>query len=59
MIRDTHSNALVSTDRVALDKYRMEKQRIKHIDQLRRDVADLQEKVKNICSAIDRITEEK
>jgi len=60
MIRDTHSKALISTDKVALDKYRMEKQRVKQIDLLRKDVADLQEKVRNICTIIDRIiTEEK
>lgn len=59
MIRDSYSNAVLSTDRAALDKYRMEKQRAKQIDQLRKDVADLQETVSNICKIIDRITEEK
>lgn len=59
MIRDSYSNAVLSTDRAALDKYRMEKQRVKQIDQLRKDVADLQETVSNICKIIDRITEEK
>lgn len=59
MIRDDQSKALLSVDRAALDKYRMEKQRSRHIDQLRKDVADLQEKVSNICKTIDRITEEK
>lgn len=59
MIRDDRSKALLSTDRVALDKYRMEKQRSRQIEQLRKDVADLQEKVSNICKIIDRITEEK
>ena len=59
MIRDDQSKALLSVDRAALDKYRMEKQRSRHIDQLRKDVADLQEKVSNICKIIDRITEEK
>lgn len=59
MIRDVHSNALIATDRAALDKYRVEKQRIRQIDQLRRDVADLQEQVRNICAIIDRIVTEK
>ena len=59
MIRDTYSNALLATDRKALDKYRMEKQRVKQIEDLRKDVADLQEKVGNICKIIDRIIEEK
>lgn len=59
MIRDDQSKALLSVDRAALDKYRIEKQRSRHIDQLRKDVADLQEKVSNICKIIDRITEEK
>jgi len=60
MIRDSYSNALLATDVKELDKYRMEKQRVKQIEQLRRDVADLQETVRNICQRIDRIvTEEK
>lgn len=59
MIRDVNTNAVLSTDKVALDKYRMEKQRVMQIEQLRRDVAQLQETVKNICKVIDRITEEK
>ena len=60
MIRDSYSNALLATDVKELDKYRMEKQRVKQIEQLRRDVADLQETVHNICQRIDRIvTEEK
>lgn len=59
MIRDAHSNALIEVDRTALDKYRQEKQRVKQIDQLRRDVADLQQTVVNICKIIDKIVEEK
>lgn len=59
MIRDTHSNAIISTDRTALDKYRMEKQRVRQIEQLRKDVAELQNTVVNICKILDRITEEK
>jgi hypothetical protein len=59
MMRDVGSNALVSTDKAALDKYRIEKQRVRQIDQLRKDIADLQEKVSNICMIIDRIIEEK
>lgn len=59
MIRDDHSKALLSVDKSALDKYRMEKQRARQIDQLRKDVADLQKQVSNICQIIDRITEEK
>lgn len=59
MIRDVNTNAVLSTDRAALDKYRIEKQRVVQIEQLRRDVAQLQDTVKNICKVIDRITEEK
>jgi hypothetical protein len=59
MIRDTNSKAVLSTDRAALDKYRMEKQRVRQIEQLRKDVADLQQTVLNICKIIDKITEEK
>lgn len=58
MIRDTYSHALLATDRKALDKYRIEKQRIKQIEELRRDVANLQEKVAHICKIIDHIIEE-
>jgi hypothetical protein len=59
MIRDAHSNALIEVDRTALDKYRQEKQRVRQIDQLRKDVADLQQTVVNICKIIDKIVEEK
>ena len=59
MIRDANTNAVLSTDKTALDKYRMEKQRVRQMEQLRRDVADLQQTVSNICKVIDKITEEK
>jgi hypothetical protein len=59
MIRDAHSNALIEVDRTALDKYRREKQRIKQINELRKDVADLKQTVANICKIIDKIVEEK
>lgn len=59
MIRDSNTKALLETDTIALDKYRMEKQRIRQIDQLRKDVSALQETVQRICNVIDRITEEK
>ncbi len=58
MIRDSYSNALLTTDVRELDKYRMEKQRVKQIEQLRKDVADLQETVRNICKVIDRVVKE-
>lgn len=59
MIRDTNTNAILSTDKAALDKYRMEKQRVVQIEQLRKDVAQLQDTVRNICKVIDKIVEEK
>ena len=58
MIRDVNSNALISTDIIARDKYRLEKQRIRQIEKLREDVANLQEKVDNICRVIDKIIRE-
>ncbi len=59
MIRDSYSKALLETDVTALDKYRMERQKVKEIQQLRKDVAALQDTMRHICQIIDRITEEK
>lgn len=59
MIRDSHSQALVSVDAVALDKYKQERQRVNQINQLRKEVADLQHKVRDICDIIDKIIKEK
>ena len=55
MIRDPSSHALIVTDKAALDKYRREKRRIQEFDQLRRDVAGLQEKIDHICMIIDQL----
>lgn len=59
MIRDSRTQALVSVDAVALDKYKQERQRANQINQLRKEVADLQHKVRDICDIIDKIIKEK
>lgn len=59
MIRDVHSNALISVDTTALDKYKQERQRVNQINQLRKEVSDLQVHVRNLQETVDRIIKEK
>lgn len=55
MIRDRHSNAILETDVLELQKYRREKNRDKELAQLRRDVAYIKECINNLRETINKI----
>jgi len=55
MIRDRHSNAILETDVLELQKYRREKNRDKELAQLRRDVACIKECINNLRETINKI----
>ena len=57
MQRDSESNALISTDRMALDKYRIEKQKTKRMSDLEREVRDLKLEVKKLSELFANIDE--
>ena len=58
MIRDEHSNALISTDRKELDKYRLEKMKVKRVENLEGQVSDIQIQLSQILKILREIKPE-
>lgn len=55
MIRDRHSNAILETDTLELQKYRREKNRDRELAQLKRDVAVIKECINSLRETINKI----
>lgn len=55
LTRDRHSNAVLSTDTTALNKYKMERQLYRKVDQLSIDVADIQDSLASMCERIAKL----
>jgi hypothetical protein len=55
MIRDNHSNALLETDVLELQKYRKEKTRDRDLAQMKKDIMCIKESINNLTEIINRI----
>jgi hypothetical protein len=55
MIRDNHSNALLETDVLELQKYRKEKTRDRDLVQMKKDILCIKESINNLTEIINRI----
>lgn len=59
MMRDTATMALVETDIDKRNKYRLEKNNLREMTILKRDVLELKETVKAMQQIINKLVEEK
>lgn len=59
MMRDLESNALLSTDRIALDKHRAEKQKLKRMSELEKEVQYLRLEIKTLSERITLVNKER
>jgi hypothetical protein len=55
MIRDNVSRALVSNDVAALNKYKIERDRIRQVEQLSRDMIEVKKILCSLCERLDKI----
>jgi hypothetical protein len=54
MIRDNVSRALVSNDVAALNKYKIERDRIRQVEQLSRDMIEVKKILCSLCERLDK-----
>ncbi len=59
MIRDKESKALIETDTVALNKYRLEKKKLAEFDIMKKEINNLKQQIANVNRLLDKIMEEK
>lgn len=55
MIRDERSNALLNDDAISLNKYKLERERIRRFEQLAKEVMDIKMVLHSVCEKLDRI----
>lgn len=55
MIRDEKSKALINNDVVALNKYKVERDRIRKIEALSKEIKDIRIVLSSVCEKLDRI----
>ncbi len=55
MIRDQKSKALISNDVAALNKYKLERDRIRKIENLSKEVREIKKVLTSVCERLDRI----
>ena len=55
MIRDERSNALLNDDAISLNKYKLERERIRKFEQLAKEVMDIKMVLHSVCEKLDRI----
>lgn len=55
MIRDQKTNALVNNDVASLNKYKMERERVKKIERLSLEVIEIKKVLSSLCEKIDKI----
>lgn len=59
MIRDTRSNALINNDVIALNKYKMERNQLRRIENMAKELEEVKTAVAHICEILNRIDIEK
>lgn len=55
MIRDQKTNALVNNDIASLNKYKMERERVKRIELLSVEVIEIKKVLSALCERLDKI----
>jgi hypothetical protein len=55
MIRDEKTNALINTDIVSLNKYKIERDKIRKMTQLTYEVKEIKTILASVCERLDRI----
>jgi hypothetical protein len=55
MIRDTSSKALLSKDVAELNKYKLERDRVRKIEQLSREMVEVKKILSSVCDRLDKI----
>lgn len=55
MIRDQKSKALINDDVAALNKYKMERDRVRRIENLSKEVVEMRKILNEVCEKLERI----
>ena len=53
--RDKNTNAILNTDTSALNKYKQEREQVRKIDKLTRDIYEIKSCLLRICERIDAL----
>jgi hypothetical protein len=55
MIRDEKTKALLNSDIASLNKYKLERNRIRKIESLSKEVREIKKVLTSVCERLDRI----
>lgn len=55
MIRDERSKALINNDVAALNKYKIERDRIRKMEQLSKEVVEIRKVLSSVCDRLEKI----
>lgn len=55
MIRDNKSNALINNDVAALNKYKIERDRVRKMEQLSKEVIEMKKVLSSVCDRLEKI----
>lgn len=55
MIRDEKTKALINNDANALNKYKLERDRLRKIDILSKEVSEIKKILASVCEKLDKI----
>jgi hypothetical protein len=55
MIRDEKTNALINDDVISLNKYKVERDKIRKMTQLTHEVKEIKTVLTSVCERLDRI----
>lgn len=55
MIRDDRSKALINNDVGALNKYKIERDRVRKMEQLSKEMIEIKKVLSSVCDRLDKI----
>ena len=55
MIRDERSRALINNDVAALNKYKVDRDRVRKIEQIYRELPEIKRVLSSLCERLDKI----
>jgi len=55
MIRDDRSKALINNDVAALNKYKIERDRVRRMEQLSKEMIEVKKILNSVCDRLDKI----
>lgn len=55
LVRDEKTNALLNHDAISLNKYKIERDRIRKIDMLAKEVKEIKAVLNSVCERLDKI----